>query len=1677
VYNGTSVGSGTVTLTNKIGSDDVSANGTFTFADANVANGIQVTVSSLTLSGIKAGNYTITDPSATLNANITPLELTYTLSANNKVYNGTPVGSGTVTLTNKIGSDDVSASGTFTFADAEVANGKVVTVSGLNLSGAKAGNYTITDPSATLNANITPLELTYTLSANNKVYNGTPVGSGTVTLTNKIGSDDVSASGTFTFADAEVANGKVVTVSGLTLSGIKAGNYTITDPVNTLLANITKANYTNVLAYEMAVVSDTAATKTYNLGIQLPTELKNVVYSSITTDGTALFTGTPTEAAGTLTFNVTAQPKTTTGVITIVVNNMNYNDVSVTLTIKVTDVDPDWTPVDTLISSTTYTYGDANNKAGLPASGTANAGSTSLNGTFTYKDPTTLQNSGSRIITVVFKVTTSGEYLNVEIEKDYTVTVLPKPITVVADNKTRDYGESNPALTYTYNTADLVGSDSQSTLDAGIALNCTADAATAVGNVNITGSDTNANDDYVITVTTGTLTVEKATITGIGTKPPEFAHLVNITENTDLASLLPLVTTGSVQVFYGNNHITNLPITWAFAPSTVYNIKGAVYKLDGTLSVGSNFETYTGAYQATLTLQPITGTLTSVVPPSVTIAKVTQTNATTYANFELPTSITFNLDQSIGATSFTAPQWNRTVNELKAIPVETSLLVTLVQSDDVGSVPSWLTIAPLTVTVNVTEKLVIPATDITISNATITYGDAFTPTSSIANASTYGNPLVTYSFKDAQNQVLAEQPKKAGTYTMIATYESDTHKGSNEAIFTISPKPVTVVIEDKTRIYGVANPDLTWIFDTGFNMIAGETNDDLLVTLTSTAVLNTPVGTDVDITGVSTNTNYLVTFKGETVGTTGKLTITKSPLATLIPTISTIPTVTPVPIGYQLIGSLANVADTELTWQWYRAGNAIAGETGKTYTVVNADSNQLITVEAEAKETNYTGTSTISSASQIVKVAATSSKAIVLKTDTDSDGLTGPGDVLSVSLTLSPAEAATSSMTYQWKRDNVDITGATSIDYTLTNDDVDKNISFVVTLTGDFSGVFTSAPIAVGKALLQATLTLTNTGVAVGDTLTATPTAVSASAVQDTDYGFVWMRDGQVIAGSTTDTYTITTADLGKTIDAKLVAMGITFSGEVVSTGAISIPATAPSAPTLTGYAGDKTISVNWTEPANGGSPITHYLVQKDADAPIVVVAPTKNYSFTGLTNGTKYTITVSAVNVIGTSTAASSDFTPVAPPEDPYVPPTPPPAPPTNTVPVVVDGVDKPVATTETTEEEDGTTQTTITTNEDLTTAIQESTTQGATVSLAFTEPATTYTGVLTAKTVEAMEEKAAVLEVKTETATYTIPAVELNVQQISDQIGSEVALKDIKISVTISEPPADTVQVIKDTADENNFTLVVQPVRFQVTATYEDQKVEVSKFTGYVERMIAIPDGVDPSKITTAVVLNEDGTFSHVPTVIVEINGKYFAKINSLTNSTYTVIYNEKTFADTQGHWAEKEIIDMGSRLIVSGTGNNNYEPDREITRAEFATIVVRALGLRAGSGTSQFPDVTNNSWYAGFIQTAVEYGLINGYETGNFGPNDAITREQAMTIIARAMNQTKLNTSFSSDQIALTLEAFTDGSTTAEYAKAAITACIQNGIISGRTATTIEPKAMISRAEVAVIVRRLLVNSNLI
>jgi uncharacterized repeat protein (TIGR02543 family) len=355
--------------------------------------------------------------------------------------------------------------------------------------------------------------------------------------------------------------------------------------------------------------------------------------------------------------------------------------------------------------------------------------------------------------------------------------------------------------------------------------------------------------------------------------------------------------------------------------------------------------------------------------------------------------------------------------------------------------------------------------------------------------------------------------------------------------------------------------------------------------------------------------------------------------------------------------------------------------------------------------------------------------------------------------------------------------------------------------------------------------------------------------------------------------------------------------------------------------------------------------------------------------------------------------------------------------------------------------------------------------------------TGILNGQTVKNMETKEAILELKTETVTYRLPATQINIDDVSDKIGEQVQLKDIKVNVTIAAPAEDTVHIMEDTANENNYMLVVEPVEFEITCTSGDKTIEVSKFNGYVERTVAIPDEIDPSRITTGIVLNNDGTFSHVPTSVITIDGKYYAKINSLTNSTYSVIWNPVEFSDMENHWAKDAVNDMGSRLVVTGVGNNSFDPNKDITRAEFATIIIRSLGLTPETGESSFSDVASAAWYSGYIKTASSYGIIMGYGDGTFGPNDRITREQAMTMISRAMGITNLHSSLTENEITNILKAYTDLSNASEYAKENIAACIDTGIVSGRSQNTIAPKDNITRAEVAVIIQRLLQKSGLI
>ncbi len=370
------------------------------------------------------------------------------------------------------------------------------------------------------------------------------------------------------------------------------------------------------------------------------------------------------------------------------------------------------------------------------------------------------------------------------------------------------------------------------------------------------------------------------------------------------------------------------------------------------------------------------------------------------------------------------------------------------------------------------------------------------------------------------------------------------------------------------------------------------------------------------------------------------------------------------------------------------------------------------------------------------------------------------------------------------------------------------------------------------------------------------------------------------------------------------------------------------------------------------------------------------------------------------------------------------------------------------------------------------------ATVTIPVNNSADVVVGQLNGQTVKNMETKEAVLEIKTENVTYTLPASQINIDNVSGQMGQNVELNDIKVNVAISTPPQDTVKVIEDTASKNNYQVVVKPVEFNITCSSGNKTVEVSKFNGYVERLVAIPEGIDPSKITTGIVLNSDGTFSHVPTAIKIINDRYYAKINSLTNSTYSVIWSPKTFKDVENHWAKDAVNDMASRLVISGVGNDSFAPDRDITRAEFSAIIVRALGLmHPRTGKTSFSDVSKNDWYYDAVSIAYEYGIISGYGNGKFGPMDKITHEQAMAMVAQAMKITKLKAEFKNGEAEQLIASYGDFKNASSWSKNSIALCVKTGVVPDGSGKLAAPKDNITRAEVAVIVQRLLQKSNLI
>jgi len=362
--------------------------------------------------------------------------------------------------------------------------------------------------------------------------------------------------------------------------------------------------------------------------------------------------------------------------------------------------------------------------------------------------------------------------------------------------------------------------------------------------------------------------------------------------------------------------------------------------------------------------------------------------------------------------------------------------------------------------------------------------------------------------------------------------------------------------------------------------------------------------------------------------------------------------------------------------------------------------------------------------------------------------------------------------------------------------------------------------------------------------------------------------------------------------------------------------------------------------------------------------------------------------------------------------------------------------------------------------------------ITLPSNQSSNTVIGTLNGQTIKMMEKST--LRIATEFGSYTLPLYQIHISSLSEQLGSEMQLSDVEINIQLELQSEQNV-AIQHTSD--HMEIIAPVVDFRIIAAYGDRKVEIAEFDNYVERMIAIPEGVDPSKITTGIVILENGEVHHIPTRVTQVDGVYYAIINSMFNSNYSVIYNEKTFDDISGHWAQKSIENLASRLVLQGVTSNQYEPNQNITRAEFAAILVRALGLYQSNEKTAYTDMEQEAWYSDVVSIATSYSLMNGFPDGRFNPEQNVTREEAMVAIARAVALIKAEADLQpSEQQTANLTQFSDTGVISQWAEPAVALNVSNGIVQG-SGQSLRPLANLSRAELAVMIERLLRQVNLI
>ncbi|GLX66820.1 S-layer homology domain-containing protein [Paenibacillus glycanilyticus] len=291
------------------------------------------------------------------------------------------------------------------------------------------------------------------------------------------------------------------------------------------------------------------------------------------------------------------------------------------------------------------------------------------------------------------------------------------------------------------------------------------------------------------------------------------------------------------------------------------------------------------------------------------------------------------------------------------------------------------------------------------------------------------------------------------------------------------------------------------------------------------------------------------------------------------------------------------------------------------------------------------------------------------------------------------------------------------------------------------------------------------------------------------------------------------------------------------------------------------------------------------------------------------------------------------------------------------------------------------------------------------------------------------------------------------------------------VQQLSADMASKLQQDASKQGITPVGNPLDFSITVQDGSRTVVITAFGGsYVERSITLDGVQDADQMTVLVYDPASGSFSAVPALVSVKDGKTVLTIKSMGNSIYTAAKLDRAFADIANHWAQADIALLAKKGILNGVSAKSFAPEQAVTRAEFAAMLVRALGIRSANEARSFKDVAVGSWYAETVSIASGAGIINGYADGSFRPNNKVTREEMAIMAVKAFELA------SGSQLAAGDLNYKDAGKVSDWASDAVGKATGAGLLKGKPDGSFAPTGNVTRAEAATLLKRLLVSAEL-